>query len=140
MIQKYAAALVPIFTAAVVFLQSAFRDEVLDTAEVWQLVALVSAAFVTFFLPLVPGRWAGALKTGAAIVGALATAIVPFALQGGLTYEQWMVVALAVLNVLGVEVGVQARTSVIDARHSTGTPVVTSLAELDPEGVRALQR
>jgi hypothetical protein len=134
MIQKYIAAIVPILTAAAVFLQSAFNDELLDASEVWQLVALVAGAIAIYLLPLMPGKWAGAAKTGAAIVAALATAVVPYALQGHLTPEQIMVVAIAVLNALGVEVGVQARKTFIDARD---TNVVTSL---DPEGVRALSR
>lgn len=111
MFQKYAAALISIALVAFAFLQTAFAgDDSLDPAEVWQLVALVAGAIATFALPLVPIRWAGALKTGAAVVAALATAILPFAMQGSLTLEQITIVVLAVLNALGVEVGVQART------------------------------
>lgn len=108
MFQKYAAALVSIALAAVVFLQSAFADS-LDVAEVAQLVAIVAGAIITFLVPLLGGSWAGGLKTGAAIIAAAATAVAPFLLTGTITPEQWMVVALAVLNVLGVELGVQAR-------------------------------
>jgi hypothetical protein len=140
-IQKYLAAIVPILTAAVVFLQSAFVDE-LDAAEVAQLVAIVAGAFITYLVPLLSGRWAGALKTGAAILAAAATAIAPFVLQGRVTADQWMVVAFAVLSALGVEVGVQARRSIIDARDQGAAvpPVVTTAFAVDPEGVRALRR
>ena len=143
MIQKYGAALVSIALAAVVFLQSAFADD-LDAAEVAQLVAIVAGAVITFLVPLLSGPWAGGLKTGAAIAAAAAAAIAPFLLTGTITPEQWMVVALAVLNALGVEVGVQARKSMIDAGTIVDgvTPVITTLQAqaIDPEGVRALSR
>lgn len=129
MFQKYAAALISIALVAFAFLKTAFADE-LDAAEVWQLVALVAGAVITFLVPLVPGKWAGALKTGAAALAAVATAVVPFALQGSLSYEQITVVALALLNALGVEVGVQARASAIESPHVDSS--------IDPEGVRAL--
>ncbi len=129
--KKYLAAIVPILIAAAVFLQSAFKDNILDPAEVWQLVALVAGAIATFLVPLLPGKWAGGLKTGTALLAALATALVPFALQGTITPEQWMVVVLAVLNALGVEVGVQAR--VTDLKD----PNVPS--SNDPEGKHALR-
>ena len=137
MIQKYGAALISIALVAFGFLKTAFADN-LDAAEVWQLVALVAGAALTFLVPLVRGKWAGLLKTGAAALAAAATAIVPFALQGYLTPEQWTIVILAVLTALGVEVGVQARVSMIDAGTLVpGQPAtITSLP--DPEGVKAL--
>lgn len=137
MFQKYAAALISIALVAFAFLKTALADE-LDYAEVAQLVALVAGAVITFFVPLLSGPWAGGLKTGAAIVAAAATAIVPFALQGGITAEQLTIVVLAVLNALGVEVGVSARKSVIDAGTAApGRPAtITSLG--DPEGAKAL--
>lgn len=141
MIQKYGAALISIALVAFAFLKTAFAgDDALDAAEVWQLVALVAGAIATFFLPLVPIGWAGALKTGAAAIAALATAVVPFALQGALTFEQITIIALAVLNALGVEVGVQARASGLRGAVS-GTDLrggATDPATVDPEGVRAL--
>jgi hypothetical protein len=141
MFQKYAAAVISILLTAFAFLKTAFADE-LDAAELWQLIALVAGAVITFLVPLVPGKWAGALKTGAAALAAVATAVVPFALQGTLTYEQLSIVALALLNALGVEVGVQARKSVIDAGTAApGAPVdITEVAAVaaDPEGAKAL--
>lgn len=129
MFQKYSAALISIALVAFAFLKSAFADS-LDAAEVAQLVALVAGAVITFLVPLLSGPWAGGLKTGAAIVAAAATAIVPFMLQGFISPEQWTIVILAVLNALGVEVGVSARASAIKS------PSVDS--SLDPEGERAL--
>jgi hypothetical protein len=138
MIQKYGAALVSILLAGLVFLKTAFADD-LDYAEVAQLVAIVAGAVVIYFLPLVKGPWAGALKTIAAILMAAATAVGPLLLQGTITFEQWTIVAIAVLNALGVEIGSQARKSVlIDAGTVTpGTAaVITSIP--DPEGAKAL--
>ena len=137
MFQKYAAALISIALVAFAFLKTALADS-LDAAEVWQLIALVAGAVATFVLPLASGPWAGALKTGSAVLVALATAIVPFALQGTITPEQWTIVALAVLNALGVQVGVDARKSVIDAGTAVpGQPV--TITSLDPEGVKSLR-
>lgn len=135
MFQKYAAALISIALVAFAFLKTAFADT-LDAAEVWQLIALVAGAVITFLVPLVPAKWSGALKTGAAVLAAVATAIVPFALQGYISPEQWTIVALALLNALGVEVGVQARKSNIEATRGTeGDPGITAV---DPEGVKSL--
>lgn len=110
MIQKYGAALISIALVAFAFLKTALSDS-LDAAEVAQLVALTAGAVTVYLVPLLGGVWAGGLKTGAAIIAAAATAIVPFVLQGNITPEQWTIVALAVLNALGVEVGVAARKS-----------------------------
>lgn len=129
MIQKYGAALISIALVAFAFLKTALADT-LDAAEVAQLVALVAGAVLVYLVPLVPIAWSGALKTGAAVLAAAATAVVPFILQGTITPEQWTIVALAVLNALGVEVGVQARKSAI------ADPTVSALA--DPEGAKGL--
>lgn len=138
MLQKYGAAIVSILLIAVQFVRASIGDG-FDNAETWQLVALVAAAIITFLVPLFKGKWAGLWKTGFTLLGALAAAIIPFALQNGITPEQITTVALAVLTALGVEIGVQARKSgLIDAGTvSRGqAAVITSLP--DPEGAKAL--
>lgn len=136
MFQKYAAALISIALVAFAFLKTALADE-LDAAEVWQLVALVAGAITTFMLPLVNGPWAGALKTGSAVVVALATAVVPFALQGTITSEQLTIVALAVLNALGVQVGVDARKTAISDRAGTHQTINLN-GPVDEAAIRAV--
>lgn len=138
MLQKYGVAIVSILLVATQFVKGAIGDG-FDAAESWQLVALVAGAVVTFIVPLAKGKWTGLWKTGATLLGALAAAVVPFALSGGITPEQVTTVVLAVLTALGVEVGVEARKSgLIDARGGdpAAVPVVTSLP--DPEGRKAL--
>jgi hypothetical protein len=137
MIQKYGAALISIALVAFAFLKTALADSI-DAAEVAQLIALVAGAVIVYLVPLVPIRWSGALKTGAAVLAAAATAIFPFVLNGAITPEQWTIVALAALNALGVEVGVQARASAIVADTATGQPV-TAAVLADPEGQKALR-
>lgn len=127
MIQKYGAALISIALVAFAFLKTALANH-LDAAEVAQLIALVAGAVTVYFVPLLGGVWAGGLKTGAAIVAAAATALVPFLLQGTITPEQWTIVALAVLNALGVEVGVNARKS----------GIIANAPPEDREGVAAI--
>ena len=135
MLQKYSAALISIALVAFAFLKTALANDI-DAAEVAQLVALVAGAIITYLVPLVSGPWAGVLKTGFAAVAAAATAIGPFVLQGYISAEQWTVVILAVLNVLGVQVGVAARASALSA---DSLPGVQPAALVDPEGARALR-
>lgn len=107
-INRYLAALLSIAVLVLGALQVALQNG-LELVEVVQLVPIVAGAVVTFVVPLLEGRWAGGLKTGAAIVATAASAIVPFVLQGYITPEQLVIVAIAVLNALAVEVGVQVR-------------------------------
>lgn len=136
MLQKYSAALISIALVAFAFIKTALADDI-DAAEVAQLVALVAGAFITYLVPLVSGRWAGILKTGFSALAAAATAVAPFVLQGYITAEQWTIVILAVLNVLGVQVGVAARASALSA--DSLVPGVQPAALVDPEGAKALR-
>ncbi|MEX1078870.1 MAG: hypothetical protein WED09_07165 [Homoserinimonas sp.] len=78
-------------------------------ATIGQLVILALGAIVTYLVPLLESRWAGLFKTGSAVVAAVIAAAIPFLTAGGITAVQVAVVALAALNALAVEVGVQVR-------------------------------
>ena len=105
---KYAAALLSI---AIVILTAfvALPAEQVTPAAIVQLALLGIGAIVTYLVPLATGRWTGILKTGAAIVAAILTAVLPFVLTGHITSTQIVIVVLAALNALAVEVGVQLR-------------------------------
>ncbi|OOB90279.1 hypothetical protein [Rathayibacter sp. VKM Ac-2630] len=107
MIQKYLAALLPGFILIFGALQTALADERIDDVEAGQLLALVAGAITTFGVPLLKGRWAGGLKTGAAILASVATLIIPLVL--GFTWQSLVIAILAALSALATEIGVQVR-------------------------------
>jgi len=115
MIQKYAAALLPAIVTLLGALQLAIANGIVDETEAGQLIALFAGVLITWVVPLVPGRWAGALKTGAAIVAAVATLIVPLLI--GFTWQGLLIFAIAALSALATEIGVQLRTDT-GGRHS----------------------
>lgn len=110
LIQKYGAALLPAAITLFGALQVVLQDDVIDEVEGGQLIALVATLVVTYLVPLTNTSWAGVLKTGAAILGAVATLIIPL-FNGGADWNSIIVVALAVLNALATEIGVQARVT-----------------------------
>lgn len=109
-VRRYAVALISIATVLVIAVTQ-LPSGTVSAAGLVQLAILVIAAVVKFLLPLVEGRWQGALKTAAAVFAAVLAAVLPLILQGGqLTYQQIAVVILAGLDALGTEVGVRLRT------------------------------
>jgi len=121
---KYSAALLSI---AIVVLTAFIASPTLTPTSIIQLAILAVGAIVTYLLPLVPGAWAGALKTGAAVVVAVLAAVLPFVVTGGITVAEATVVILAALNALAVEVGVQLR-------RTAPVPVVTNVYTPAPVG------
>lgn len=109
--QKYAAALLPGVVTLLTALQVMYGDQRFDLTERGQLIVLVAGLLLTYVLPLLSKfKWAGALKTGAAILAAVGTLIIPTFFthfDGGAI----LVFLLAVVNALGTEIGVQMRKS-----------------------------
>lgn len=135
-IQKYAAALLPFLLFVVGAIQAVLPGGIaLD--EAWQLAALVAGAIATFFVPLVDGAWSGILKVGAALVAALATAIIPFVIPGGVwDGTALLVVVIAVLNALATQLGVSIRLDATKAAIGTlGAPGVSGPAIPDGPAV-----
>lgn len=124
--KKYATALLSLFVIVVGALQAAMLDNVFAPDEGGQLLALTAFGVVTFIVPLTAGLWAGVLKTGASVVGAVATLVVPLILNSGeLSAQNWIIIVAAIINALATELGVQIRKDpLIDARN---TNKVTSL-------------
>lgn len=107
-LNKYLAALLSIgivILTAFVAIPEADRNP----ATIGQLAILALGAIVTYLVPLLDSKWAGFLKTGSAVAAALIAAAVPFITEGSITGVQVAIVALAALNALAVEVGVQVR-------------------------------
>ncbi|MFF8187746.1 hypothetical protein ACF044_10860 [Microbacterium sp. NPDC016588] len=105
--KNYLAALLPGIIILFGGLQTALADERIDAVEGGQLLALTAGVLLTYVVPLVQGRWAGLLKTGSAILAAVATLIIPLLL--GFTWQALVIFALAALSALATEIGVQVR-------------------------------
>jgi hypothetical protein len=116
MFRKYAAAILPALIVLFGALQTALADNVVDQVEAGQLLALVAGLITTYFVPLLSGRRAGLLKTGAAVLAAIATLILP--LIFGFTWQALVIVALAALNAIATEIGVQSRVEVEDITNN----------------------
>lgn len=127
MLRQYAAAILPAIIILLGALQTALADGIVDVTEGGQLIALTAGVGGTFGVRLVEGRWAGLLKTGCAILAAIATLIIPLVL--GFSWQALVIVALAALQALATEIGVQWRTKpLIDAGTASGEPSrITSL-------------
>lgn len=103
---KYAAALL---SALIIIVTALAAIEVYTVDAIAQIIVLAAGTITTYFVPLVDRRWAGMLKTGAALVAALAAALAPLIVSGTYTPQALLVVVLAGLNVLAVELGVNVR-------------------------------
>jgi hypothetical protein len=109
LIQKYGAALLPALATLLTTFQLFRQDGVIDETERGQFLILIAGLIVTYAVPLVKGRWAGALKTGAQLVAAVGMLVFPL-ISGGFETDALIVFALALVNALLTEIGVQART------------------------------
>lgn len=136
-INKYLAGLL---TVAVLFLtafQAALQGGI-DAVEAWQLAGVAVGAIVTVFVPITPGKWAASLKVIGAVIGAVIAAIIPLAL-GEWSTEALTIVALAALNALVVQLGVNMRVDA--ARVALADPAKSDAAigALDPKAVIAAE-
>jgi hypothetical protein len=127
MLRHYAAAILPAIIILLGALQTALADGVVDVTEGGQLIAVTAGVIGTFFVKIVEGPWEGVLKTGSAILAAVATLIIPLVL--GFSWQSLVIVALAALQVLATEIGVEWRVKpVLDAGTAGGEPSrITSL-------------
>jgi len=75
----------------------------------WQFVALLSGAVVSYLIPLAPRGWRGVGKTLAMTVAAVATAIIPV-WQNDWNAASIFALITAVVTAVGTELGVQFRT------------------------------
>jgi len=105
-LNKYAAALLNI---ALVIFGGLAVIEVWNIDAVAQFVALAGGSIVVYYAPLLDAKWAGALKTGAAVVIAIVAALVPLVNGGDYSGQSIALVVVAGLNALATEVGVKLR-------------------------------
>lgn len=109
----------------------------------WQTITQIALLLVTtgagIVLPLVPGPWSGALKTGAAIAGAIVSALIAYVPDGHFTTATLILFLTAALKAVAVQVGVTIRTDSAKVIDATDTPagtvpsITTVTPILDPE-------
>lgn len=136
--------LTALLSAAVVLLTAFQTMKDLGLVSDLQFLALVISTVVVIIVPLVKGKWAGALKTGLDIVGAALVVVIPFiaswASGAPLTRQDFALMIIAVLKAGATELGIQIRTDwgaatpskLIDAGVAPSdavspTPIITSL-------------
>jgi hypothetical protein len=107
---KYLAAILNIVAVLFAAVIAAFKSGPLTPSTIDQIVILVIGAIVVYWVPLLNTRWAGLLKVIAAGATAAATALAPYLVTGAIDLGAWLIIGLAILNTLGVGVGVAART------------------------------
>lgn len=112
--KKYFAALISVAIVVLTALLAVPTGEI-QGAAIAQLVAIGAGAVATYFLPLVDISWRGVLKTGAAAIAAVVSILVPILEAHGIPNStQVALMVLAVVNALGVEIGVNIRTDTSD--------------------------
>lgn len=116
MFRKYAAALLPALIVLLGALQTAIADGVVSEAEAGQMIVMLGGVIATYFVPLSDGAWAGALKTSSALMAATGVLIIP--LVFGFTWESAVIFALAALNAIATEIGVESRVEVQDITNN----------------------
>lgn len=132
-LSRYSTALLPLAVLVLGVLDAAQRagTSLVGWQTITQLVLLVVTTGAAFWLPLVPGKWSGALKTGAAVVGAIVSALVAVVPDGHFTQGTWILFLTAAIKAVAVQVGVSIRSdaaTIIDAGSTSdpGVPVITS--------------
>lgn len=112
-LSKYAVAAIQTVTLIVTALVAALGDDILTAVESWQIVVIGIGAIASIWVPLTEKVWAGALKFGAAVLGAAASAVIPIidTANGGPGWSGTaiLIVVLAGLNAALTALGVQAR-------------------------------
>lgn len=106
-LSKFLVAFIQLTVLVTASLQAAVEDG-LTAVEAWQIVAVLVGAIVTYFVPLLEGGWAAALKVAGAVLGAVIAAIIPL-VAGEWTMSAILIVVLAGLNALATQIGVDVR-------------------------------
>lgn len=119
---RYAAALLPLAVLVLGVLDAAQKAgmNLVGWQTITQIIILLATTGAALWLPLVPGPWAGAAKTGAGIVGAIASALVATLPDGGhFTTATLILFLTAVVKAVATELGVQIR---VDTAKVATTP------------------
>lgn len=137
-LNKYMVALLQVLLLFVAALQAALTDGLITPTEYWQLAGLFVGAVVTYYARILEQGWAAALKVGGAVLGALIAAVIPF-LTSGWTPEAAAIVALAVINALATQFGVDMRVD--SSKEILADPAQSDVkvTEVDPTATAAAE-
>lgn len=105
-LKTYSAALL---SMAIVLLAAYTSVSHWDRASLWQLVIVGVSAAGTYFIPLIPGKWAAWGKTGFAALSAVASAFTPLFIHSTYTPQSIALVVFAGLQIIGTHLGVSVR-------------------------------
>jgi hypothetical protein len=121
-ITRYGAALLPLGVLVLGVFDAAQKSgtALIGWQTITQTIFLVVTTGAALVLPLVPGPWAGALKTGAAILGAVASALIATIPAGHITTASLILFLTAALKAVAVQIGVTIRTDSGDAAPTRG--------------------
>ncbi|MGU3409104.1 hypothetical protein ACLBWP_03270 [Microbacterium sp. M1A1_1b] len=130
---RYLAALLPLGVLVLGIFDAAQRTgtNLLGWQTITQLVILLATTGAAFWLPLIPGKWAGALKTGAAIVGAIASALIAAVPDGHFTTATLILFLTAALKAVAVQVGVSIRVNDEIIAQKDSTPKINLVGDSD---------
>lgn len=106
--QKYVTAFI-LFTSVALTPAAALFVGGFSWTSLWQYVALILGAVVSYVVPLAPLKWQGISKTLVMVAAAIATAIIPV-WQDDWTASSILILATTVVTAIGTELGVQFRT------------------------------
>lgn len=137
-LNKYLVALLQVLLLFVAALQAALTDGLITPTEYWQLAGLFVGAIVTYYARILDSGWAAGLKVAGAVLGALIAAVIPF-LTTGWSPEAIAIIALAVINALATQFGVDMRVDsskeiILDPGKSN-----LAIAEVDPKAAAAAE-
>lgn len=138
-VNKYLAGLLTLLTSLLAALVAIPQAQWAEPEVIWQFVALVVSSGTAIFLPLVTGPWAAGLKVGSAVILAGVGAILPL-LGGEWGATQWVLLAVAVLNALAIQLGVDIRVD--SAKKIIIDPTVNSAIgkDIDPKATQVATR
>lgn len=129
-VKKYGAG---IFGLLIVTLTAVSGLQDFSLVSILQLVALFLSTVVSVgIVGLLPGKWPGGVKTGVDLLGAAIALVLPYAVQGHITWNEIVLVIIGVIKAAATEFGVAIRTDGLVQATGTGTSndpaVVTSVA------------
>lgn len=130
-LNKYLVALLQVLLLFVAALQAALTDGLITPTEYWQLAGLFVGAVVTYYARILEKGWAAGLKVAGAVLGALIAAVIPF-LTSGWTPEAAAIVALAVINALATQFGVDMRVDSAKEVLADQDLDTRAITEVDP--------
>lgn len=107
--QRYAPSL---FSFAVLVIGSLQTVTTINLVVGLQLVALAAGSAATLIVPLVGTTYRGKVKIALEILTAIIALVLPYAIAGGITREQGILVIVGALKILATHFGLAIRTDV----------------------------